>query len=54
MAAAHSPLYDAAELNGVEKEVESLFCGTHVEGRSTTIRKGQAGNAEKLEDIVCG
>lgn len=30
---ARLPLYDAAELNGVEKEIESLFCGAHVEGR---------------------
>lgn len=37
---ARSPLYDAAELNGVEKEVKSLFCGAHVECRSTTVRAG--------------
>lgn len=36
----------------MEKEVESLFCGAHVEGRSTTVREGQAGEAEKQEDAV--
>lgn len=38
---ARSPLYDAAELDGMEKKVESLFCGAHVEGRSTTVNDGQ-------------
>lgn len=36
----------------MEKEVESLFCGAHVEGRSTTAREGEAGETEKQEDAV--
>lgn len=49
---ARSPLYDAAELDGMEEKVEGLFSGAHVEGRSTTVRAGQAGEAYELEGAV--
>lgn len=39
-----SPLYDTAELNGVKEEVDGLFCEAHIEGRSTTVGKGEAGS----------
>lgn len=36
----------------MKKKVEGLFCGAHVEGRSTTVRAGQAGDAYELEGAV--
>lgn len=42
-----SPLYDTAELNGVKEEVDGLFCEAHIEGRSTTVGRGEARVAEK-------